>query len=67
MGGKAIQSVIHVVLRSTCDTVHCLGERARNFNLRLAKTSLWSFFYVFRDNCKFGRPKRSALFVYDRV
>ena len=31
MGAEAIRSVIHVVLpslRLTCDTVHCLGERA---------------------------------------
>ena len=31
LAAKAIQSAIHVVLpslRSTCDTVHCLGERA---------------------------------------
>ena len=41
MGAEAIRSAIHVVLlllRSTCDMVHCFGERA------FFRLHLWLFF-----------------------
>ena len=39
---------------------------SRNFNLRSAKTSLWSFLVFSETTAEFGRPEVSASFVYVR-
>ena len=39
---------------------------SRNFNLRSAKTNLWSFLVISRTTVEFGWPERSASFVSAR-